>query len=84
MKLSDNITNWDTYSDYSIIDIYWMDVHTQVQQPLLNFVERPIKEDVDKMESTLLTLTVRTRNHSMFIATTNIPSSREDGVLVYL
>ena len=30
------------------------------------------------MESTLLTLTVQTRNHSKFIATTNTPSSREE------
>ena len=30
------------------------------------------------MESTLLTLTVQTRNHSKFIATTNTLSSRED------
>ena len=53
---------------------------TQVtlETPCLVTVRRSIREDVLKMESTLLTLTVQTRNHSMFIATTNTPSSREE------
>ena len=42
---------------YNII----LDVLTQVHQPLLNIAERPTKEDVDKMESTLLTLDVENR-----------------------
>ena len=53
---------------------------TQVtlETPYLVTVRRSIREDVLKMESTLLTLTVQTRNHSKFIATTNTPSSREE------
>ena len=55
-------------------------LHTQVtlETPYLVTVRRSIREDVFKMESTLLTLTVQTRNHSKFIATTNTPSSREE------
>ena len=55
-------------------------LHTQVtlKTPYLVTVRRSIREDVLKMESTLLTLTVQTRNHSKFIATTNTPSSREE------
>ena len=41
-------------------------------------VRRSIREIVLKMESTLLTLTVQTRNHSKFIVTTNTPSSKEE------
>ena len=53
---------WDlAYSDYSILHTHVLDVLTQVHQHLLNSVERPIKEVVDKMESTLLTLDVE--NH---------------------
>ena len=44
-----------------------LDVLTQVHQPPLNIVERPIKEDVDKMESTLLTLDVGNRLTSSVI-----------------
>ena len=55
-------------------------LHTQVtlKTPYLVTVRRSIREDVLKMEFTLLTLTVQTRNHSKFIATTNTQSSREE------
>ena len=38
-----------------------LDVLTQVHQHLLDNAERPISKDVDKMESTLLTLDVENR-----------------------
>ena len=55
-------------------------LHTQVilENPYHGTVRRSIREDVLKMESALLTLTVQTRNNFKFIATTNTPSSREE------
>ena len=55
-------------------------LHTQVtlETPYLGTVRRSIREDVLKMESTLTTLTVQTRNHSKFIAVINTLSSREE------
>ena len=60
--------------------LYHTFLYTQVtlETPYLMTARRSIREDVLKMESTLLTLTVQTRNHSKFIATTNTPSSREE------
>ena len=55
-------------------------LHTQVTQetPCLVTVRMSIGEDVLKIQFALLTLTVQTRNHSKFIATTNTLSSREE------
>ena len=53
-----NIVSLTTLSYIHILGIF-----AQVRQHLLKSVERPISKDVDKMESTLLTLGVE--NHSM-------------------
>ena len=58
--------------------MYYIHLQVTLETPYLVTVRRSIGEDVLKMESTLLILTVQTRNHSMFIATTNTPSSKEE------
>ena len=56
---------WDPlyFTDYSILYMSILVVFTQVHQHLLDNVGRPISKDVEKMESTLLTLDVE--NHLM-------------------
>ena len=73
---------WENTEYIQLLQLYLYHtfLYTQVtlETPYLVTVRRSIREDVHEMESTLLTLTVLTRNHSKFIAPTNTPSSREE------
>ena len=65
--LTHYITHTCQYRTSLYYSDYFLHIFAQVHQHLLKNVERPIKEVVDKMESTLLTLDVENRLTSSVI-----------------